>query len=103
MNLRKQVEPLSKPRFRLPRTEACTPRSVATHFDETLAQTSLPPSRAKQGTQTLAGILVVPGVRFKVDTVRGLAPDRAGVRAPRCARPAGHCAGRSRRGSGTVR
>ena len=29
MNLRKQVEPLHKPRFRLPLTEACTPRNVA--------------------------------------------------------------------------
>ena len=41
------------PRFRLPRTEACTPRGVAIHFGKTLAQTSLPPSRAKQGIQTL--------------------------------------------------
>ena len=29
MNLLEQVEPLHKPRFRLPLTEACTPRSVA--------------------------------------------------------------------------
>src|SRR5207237_645767 len=36
-------------------TEACTPRGVATHLGDTLAQTSLPPSRAKQGTQTLEG------------------------------------------------
>src|SRR4051812_42854671 len=53
MNLRKQVESLGKPRFRLPRSEACTPRGVAPHLGETLAQTSLPPSRAKQGTRTL--------------------------------------------------
>src|SRR5262249_33652745 len=33
-----------------PATEACTPRGVATHLGRTLAQTSLPPSRAKQGT-----------------------------------------------------
>jgi hypothetical protein len=32
MNLLKQVEPLHKPRFRLPLTEACTPRSVAIHL-----------------------------------------------------------------------
>ena len=66
MNLRKQVEPLKKPRFRLPRTEACTPRGVATHLGETLAQTSLPPSRAKQGTQTLDAILVGSRSGFKV-------------------------------------
>src|SRR5437588_4086692 len=65
MNLRKQVEPLSKPRFRLPRTEACTPRGVATHFDETLAQTSLPPSRAKQGTQTSQRSYDEMGAAFK--------------------------------------
>jgi len=29
MNLLEQVEPLHKPRFRLPLTEACTPRNVA--------------------------------------------------------------------------
>jgi len=29
MNLRKQVEPLHKLRFRLPLAEACTPHSVA--------------------------------------------------------------------------
>lgn len=32
MNLLKQVEPLKKPRFRLPPTEACTPRGVAAHL-----------------------------------------------------------------------
>ncbi len=32
MNLLEQVEPLHKPRFRLPLTEACTPRSVAIHL-----------------------------------------------------------------------
>ena len=87
-------------------TEACTPRGVATHLGETLAQTSLPPSRAKQGTQTLEAILVgsrsrVQGsVRFAIAastisvgrrTVRLRTPsgrDRASVRAPRRARPA---------------
>src|SRR6476661_8850913 len=68
MNLRKQVEPLCKPSFRLPRTEACTPRGVAILLDETLAQTSLPPSRAKQGTRTLEGSyrFEVQRSRFKV-------------------------------------
>jgi len=32
MNLLKQVEPLHKPRFRLPLTEACTPHGVAILF-----------------------------------------------------------------------
>ncbi len=41
-------------------TEACTPRGVATHLDETLAQTSLPPSRAKQGIQTLPASYSAP-------------------------------------------
>src|SRR4029079_4770157 len=30
----------NKPRFRLPLAEACTPRGVATHLGETLAQTA---------------------------------------------------------------
>src|SRR5262249_715968 len=38
-------------------TEACTPRGVATHLGDTLAQPSLPPSRAKQGTQNPSAIL----------------------------------------------
>lgn len=46
-----QVEPLEKLRFRLPRTEVCAPRNVATHLGETLAQASLrTPSRTTQGT-----------------------------------------------------
>ncbi len=32
MNLLEQVEPLHKPRFRLPLAEACTPRGVAIHL-----------------------------------------------------------------------
>ena len=41
MNLPLQVEPLGELRFRLPRSKACTPQSLAAHFDITLAQTSL--------------------------------------------------------------
>ena len=49
MNLLKQVEPLHKPRFRLPLAEACTPRSVAILLGETLAQTSLRTITRKAG------------------------------------------------------
>ena len=41
MNLQSQVESLDIPRFRLPRTEACTPRGLAIRLGLTLAQTSL--------------------------------------------------------------
>ena len=55
MNLLKQVEPLHKPRFRLPLTEACTPRSVAIHLGETLAQTSLRTITSKAGNSNSCG------------------------------------------------
>jgi len=65
MNLRKQVEPLHKPRFRLPLTEACTPRSVAIRlWDETSAQTSLRTITHKAGNSNsavdLTGELIRP-------------------------------------------
>ena len=55
MNLLEQVEPLFKPRFRLPPSEACTPRSVAIHFEKSWLKRASEPSRTKQGTQTHDG------------------------------------------------
>src|SRR6185312_15234081 len=49
MNLRKQVGPLLRLRFRLPRYRGMhTTQPSRSSSDETLAQTSLPPSQAKQ-------------------------------------------------------
>ena len=58
MNLLEQVEPLHKPRFRLPLTEACTPRNVAIHLGmKHRLKRASEPSRTKQGNETLIWIL----------------------------------------------
>jgi hypothetical protein len=61
MNLRKQVESLLELRFRLPRTEACTPHSVAIHLVGTLAQPRLQDHHEQSRDLIFKRILVPQG------------------------------------------